>query len=295
MPDNPARTFESTPASDDSDHKKDDASSTPDTPLELTGSIWFGSDSQNWGSQRRMALLRAIDEEGSISAGAKKIGLSYKAAWDAVDMMNNLAGEPLVERTTGGQRGGGTRLTPRAQNIVTLYQTVSDAHERFIAQLSSLAGQSAPDLDLIRHLMIQTSARNKLAGVVQKVVPGTVNDEVTVSLGADTEIVANVSRSSVDELDLEPGRQVLVFIDASAVIIGVSKPDSLLSARNQLKGTVERLVVDDASAEISIRLVSGQTIVSQVTPESVEKLALSKGRDVYAIFKAPAVMLGMTS
>lgn len=266
-----------------------------ETPLELTGSIWFGSDSQNWGSQRRMALLRAIDEEGSISAGAKKIGLSYKAAWDAVDMMNNLAGEPLVERTTGGQRGGGTRLTPRARSIVTLYQTVSEAHERFIAQLSSLAAKSAPDLDLIRHLMVQTSARNKLAGVVQKIVPGTVNDEVTVSLGSTTEIVASVSRSSVDELALEPGRQVLIFIDASAVIISTSKPDSLLSARNQLKGTIERVMLEDASAEISIGLASGQTIVSQVTPDSVEKLSLRKGKDVYAIFKAPAVMLGVTS
>jgi len=283
------------PEPDDSGHKHDAASPNPETPLELTGSIWFGSGSQNWGSQRRMALLRAIDEEGSISAGAKKIGLSYKAAWDAVDTMNNLAGEPLVQRTTGGQRGGGTRLTPRARNIVTLYRTVSDAHDRFIAQLSSLAGQSAPDLDLIRHLMVQTSARNKLAGLVQKIVPGTISDEVTVSLGNATEIVASVSRSSVNELDLKPGRQVLVFIDASAVIIGVSKPDSLLSARNQIKGTIERVTIEDASAEISIRLTSGQTIVSQVTPESVEKLLLSKGKDVYAIFKAPAVMLGMTS
>ena len=38
--------------------------------------------------------------------------MSYKAAWDAIDTMNNLAGEPLVERMTGG-KGGGTQLTRR--------------------------------------------------------------------------------------------------------------------------------------------------------------------------------------
>lgn len=263
------------------------------TPLELTGSIWFGSGNQNWGSQRRMALLRAIDEEGSISAGAKKIDISYKAAWDAVDTMNNLAGEALVERTTGGQRGGGARLTPRARSIVTLYQTLNQAHDRFIAQLASLAEQSAPDLDLIRHLMVQTSARNKLKGVIRNIVPGSAYDKVTIGLGNTAEIIANVSRSSVDELGLHTEQPVLAFIDASAVIIGVSKPDNLLSARNQLKGHIERITTDDVSAEVNIRLDAGPVIVSQITPDSLQELALQKGTEVYAIFKASAVMLGI--
>lgn len=266
-----------------------------DTPLELTGSIWFGSGNQSWGSQRRMALLRAIDEEGSISAGAKKIGISYKAAWDAVDTMNNLAGEALVERTTGGQRGGGAQLTPRARNIVTLYQTLNQAHERFIAQLASLAGQSAPDLDLIRHLMVQTSARNKLKGVIQSIVPGSTYDKVTITLGHDAQIIANVSRSSVDELALHAEQDVLAFIDATSVIVGVSEPNNLLSAQNQLKGHIERTTTDDVSTEINIRLDAGPIIVSQVTPDSVQKLALHTGTEVYAIFKASAVMLGLAS
>lgn len=264
-------------------------------PLELTGSIWFGSGNQNWGSQRRMALLCAIDKEGSISAGAKKIGLSYKAAWDAVDTMNNLAGEALVERTTGGQRGGGATLTPRARNLVALYQTLNQAHERFIAQLAELAGQSAPDLDLIRHLMVQTSARNKLAGVIRDITPGTSNDIVLVGIGDKEEIVAHVSRSSIDELALQPGLRILAFIDASAVMIGLAKPDNLLSARNQIKGRVERIATDETGAEISIRLDAGPIIASQITPDAIASLELHNGSEVYAIFKASSVMLGMAS
>ena len=45
------------------------------------------------------------------------MGMSYKAAWDAIDTMNNLAGEPLVERLTGGKGGGGT-LTARGEQLV---------------------------------------------------------------------------------------------------------------------------------------------------------------------------------
>ena len=40
---------------------------------------------------------------------AKRAGLSYKAAWDAIDELNNLADQPLVERSVGGR--GGSRAS----------------------------------------------------------------------------------------------------------------------------------------------------------------------------------------
>ncbi|WP_038820465.1 winged helix-turn-helix domain-containing protein, partial [Pseudomonas savastanoi] len=54
---------------------------------------------------QRIALLQHIAEQGSITRAAKSAGLSYKAAWDAIDELNNLAQKPLVERSVGG-RGG---------------------------------------------------------------------------------------------------------------------------------------------------------------------------------------------
>lgn len=50
----------------------------------------------------RIHLLEAIDRLGSLTQAAKSIPLSYRAAWDALDEMNNLAEQPLVIRTTGG-------------------------------------------------------------------------------------------------------------------------------------------------------------------------------------------------
>jgi len=66
--------------------------------LQVKGLVWLSSGERNFGGPGRIALLEAIRTEGSITGAARRVGLSYKAAWDAVDTMNNLAGEPLVQR-----------------------------------------------------------------------------------------------------------------------------------------------------------------------------------------------------
>ncbi|CAB3785336.1 hypothetical protein LMG28614_02107 [Paraburkholderia ultramafica] len=61
-------------------------------PLELRGSVWLRAGRETLGGAARIALLAAIRETGSITGAAKAVGMSYKAAWDAIDTMNNLAG-----------------------------------------------------------------------------------------------------------------------------------------------------------------------------------------------------------
>jgi hypothetical protein len=42
----------------------------------------------------RIRLLEAIDAYGSLSAAARNVGLTYKAVWDAVAAINDLAERP---------------------------------------------------------------------------------------------------------------------------------------------------------------------------------------------------------
>ncbi len=77
--------------------------------IELQGALRMTIGGADLGGANRVELLRAVGEQGSITHAAKAVGMSYKGAWDAIDAMNTLAGEPLVERATGG-RGG--RLHP---------------------------------------------------------------------------------------------------------------------------------------------------------------------------------------
>ena len=63
-------------------------------------------------------LLDAIAASGSISAAARKLGMSYRRAWVLVDTMNASFKSPLVETLTGGAQGGGAQVTELGHDVV---------------------------------------------------------------------------------------------------------------------------------------------------------------------------------
>lgn len=173
-----------------------------------------------------MRLLEAIATHGSISQAAKHVPLSYKAAWDAVDAMNNLADEPLVQRTTGGRDGGGTRLTEHGQRLVAMYRAVEADHQRALDRLAGqLSGAPVGDMPgfqhLLRRLSMRTSARNQLWGTVSRIFTGPVNAEVTLDLGAGRSATAVVTRGSVDSLGLAEGVRACAAFKVSSVILAM--------------------------------------------------------------------------
>ena len=74
-----------------------------DERFTVGGAIWLTVGGESFGGKARIELLRAIVDKGSITHAAKAVGISYKSAWDAIDTMNTLAGEPLVARSAGGR------------------------------------------------------------------------------------------------------------------------------------------------------------------------------------------------
>jgi molybdate transport system regulatory protein len=66
-------------------------------------------------------LLRAIEETGSISAAARTLGMSYRRAWLLVDTMNQCFKSPVVETLTGGQKGGGARVSELGHEVLRRY------------------------------------------------------------------------------------------------------------------------------------------------------------------------------
>lgn len=80
----------------------------------------------------RVELLSRIEATGSISKAAKDMKMSYKAAWDAVDAMNNALGTPVVESATGGARGGGSRLTETGKRLVHVYRSLDEQHRQWL-------------------------------------------------------------------------------------------------------------------------------------------------------------------
>ena len=70
----------------------------------------------------KVDLLEAIAATGSITAAAKQLGMSYRRAWLLVDTMNRCFKRPVVAAEAGGQRGGGTALTPLGTEVVQRYR-----------------------------------------------------------------------------------------------------------------------------------------------------------------------------
>lgn len=55
--------------------------------------------------------------------------MSYRRAWQLVDLMNRCWSAPLVETFPGSARGGGARLTAEGQHVLSSYRTLQAALE----------------------------------------------------------------------------------------------------------------------------------------------------------------------
>jgi molybdate transport system regulatory protein len=71
-------------------------------------------------------LLGHIGTFGSIAKAAKKMGMSYKKAWDLVDELNTRGRKPYVISHKGGERGGGAELTETGKRVLSMYRALTD-------------------------------------------------------------------------------------------------------------------------------------------------------------------------
>ncbi len=116
----------------------------PKPQYTVRSQFWLMAGDDSLAGPGRIELLRMIDETGSIRQAALRMGMSYRAAWDAVDAMNKRAGTALVDRLTGGRSGGGARLSEPGQRLVRAYARLELDHakhlERMGAKLRKLLG-----------------------------------------------------------------------------------------------------------------------------------------------------------
>lgn len=261
-------------------------------PLEFSGRFWLDREGHGYLGAGRIELLEHIGECGSISQAAKRIGMSYKTAWDAVEAMNNLADRPLVVRATGGKGGGGTQLTEYGQQVIAGYRLMEAEHRRFLSRMAAGVQNFDQINNLLRAINMKTSARNQFRGQVSDLEKGAVNSRVKVNLGEGLEIFAIVTNEAVDELDLAVGKEALVLIKSSFVLLS---PDENLriSARNRLCGTVRETTPGAVNCEVKLELPGGRTLTAIITKEAFEELGFASGQRACALIKASHVILAV--
>lgn len=103
----------------------------PTSPLQIRARLFHGEDIAM--GPGKVELLEAIRETGSISAAARKMGMSYRRAWLLVDTMNRCFKSPLVSSSAGGTQGGGARLTPLGEEVREAYRLLQADLEKVAA------------------------------------------------------------------------------------------------------------------------------------------------------------------
>jgi molybdate transport system regulatory protein len=94
--------------------------------------FWLSRDGQHYFGHGRIQLLEAIHREGSISAAAKSMGMSYKKAWTLVDEMNQAASQEVLRREVGGAGGGGSQVTEHGLAILEAYHQFENRLRAFL-------------------------------------------------------------------------------------------------------------------------------------------------------------------
>jgi molybdate transport system regulatory protein len=100
----------------------------------IRGRIWVEGVEGTFLGYGRVVLLQRIRQYGSITEAAKSMQMSYRHAWELVASMNRQSGVPLVESSTGGKAGGGTRLTEAGEKATEAFWALHKRFEEFLMQ-----------------------------------------------------------------------------------------------------------------------------------------------------------------
>ena len=271
--------------------------SDPAGPSSLTGRLTLQTPLGAVLSESRIRLLEAIDRCGSLNRAAREVPLSYKAAWEALDTMNRLAPEPLVERLTGGRGGGGTRLTGYARQLVRLHRAMESSQQDILDRIGPVPDDvDAPTLrGLIRRLGMRSSARNQFATRVTALSERGGLVDVRLQLG-DAEaaasgptLLATITPESAELLGLAPGREVWALVTAPAVRLVVRPARRPPPGRNQLAGRVVQLRPGATRTAVTLDLGGGEALHAAVPAQAAA--ALQPGDAAWAVFDGDQVVL----
>lgn len=232
---------------------------------------------------RRIELLKRVQQTGSISQGAKLAGISYKSAWDAINEMNQMADETLVERATGGKGGGGATLTRYGERLIQLFQLMEQIQQKAFDALQQDTLPLDSLLAAIARFSLQTSARNQLFGTVVSNDAQQVVQHLLIQLADGvTQLNVALTQHSADRLQLAAGKEVLVLIKAPWIRISRDAAQD----DNQLAATVSAIEPGEQMSEVLMKLASGETLCATLSNDQLQQLRLQLGDAVIASFNA---------
>lgn len=154
-------------------------------------------------------LLRWIMETGSLSRAAKKVGLSYRAAWGRIKSLEERLGRHLVVTRAGGRGGGGSTLTEEGLRLLSEFR-------RLRKHLFNALGEG----EFWAHVGHRLSARNVIPARIVGLERGPVTSKLTLEVEGPITLHSVITTEAVEDLKLRVGDRVYAVVKATDVVVG---------------------------------------------------------------------------
>jgi len=97
--------------------------------MEIKYKIWIEKNGKVIFGKGRDNILKTIDEQKSLNAAAKELGMSYRAAWGRLKASEERMGMNLVET---GIKEKSLQLTPLARTIIERFEKLEKDVEQLL-------------------------------------------------------------------------------------------------------------------------------------------------------------------
>jgi len=241
-------------------------------PYQLLSKLYLNHAEGSFITPERIELLQSIQHAGSISAGAKEMGKSYKWAWDSIDQMNTHAGRDLVERSSGGKGGGGAKVTPFAIELLTYYHELERIHQEKIERYQVSFNHA------FQEGKFTTNIASTLQGQVKTLERNDSSCELTIAYG-ETLLQAKCQQN----LGIKLGSNIDFMVESNQIII--AKEAVSISAQNLLVGTVSLIQQESNNVYLDLLLETREILRVLITPQSLQQFDLKLGDTCFAYFK----------
>ena len=253
--------------------------------LNVHTAIGFGIQEQSLADERDLQLLGYVHRDGSITAAARAVGVTYKTAWDRLRNLQERLGHPVIIPAKGGRGGGRTLLSDTGQALLRYYQQLRREQDRAIEPevgLDSVNDVSERPIPLRR-----TSARNHLSGVVAAIRRDGIRDEIRVSLHDSLQVSVNITRASTLALGLKKSVPVYLLIKAPALRFTSEHKGQT----NVFRGEIRHIRRNQKQLELEVQIAPEVNLVAVTATDAGRPL--KKGDEVWIQIDPDTVILGI--
>jgi molybdate transport system regulatory protein len=187
-----------------------------DSEIQIKYKIWLrkktGEDVLGKGGAD---LLEAIDQLRDLGKATKQVNCSYKYAWNILQKIKERYGEnPVITHRGGIGGGGGIELSEFGQKLLRIYR-------KFENYIENALNNS----ELWQTYGLYTTVKNNINGRVVNVQKDSQVAVLKIEVKPPQDLYSIITTESVQDLELEEGKEVLALIKATEVLISMEKKE----------------------------------------------------------------------